>query len=150
MFAVVFPLTPLLAFVNNIFEPAVDLNKLTVCKRMKVKLRSTIGAWQTCFEFISVVAVITNCFLLAIVSSRLDILIPNRFEALLQIDTEYGRILVMLFLEHLLLGFKIVLMNVIDDVRVRLSLVKALSLIIISPPRELVVKKLKPAIGKLQ
>lgn len=116
MFAVVFPLTPVLALVNNIFEPTVDLTKLTVCKRSHLKLRSTIGAWQTCFEFIAVVAVITNCFLLAIVSTRLDVLIPNRFEALLQIDTEYGRILVMLVLEHLLLGLKIVLGNVIDDI----------------------------------
>lgn len=94
----------------------VDLNKLTVCRRLRLKIRSNIGAWQTCFEFLSVVAVITNCYLLAMVSTKVEILIPERLEQILSLQTEYGRVLTMLFFEHVLLGLKVVLMTVIDDV----------------------------------
>jgi hypothetical protein len=89
MFAVVFPLTPLLALLNNMFEPMIDLAKLGVCKRSRLKLRRNIGAWQTCFEFIAVVAVITNCYLLAMVSTKLEVIIPK--ELPLSLQTEYGR-----------------------------------------------------------
>jgi hypothetical protein len=114
MFAVAFPLTPLLAFINNFFEARVDLTKLGQCRRPRLVLRSTIGAWYTCLEFVSFVAVLTNCYLLAMVSTHLDVLAPSVFH--IHLDTEYGRLLAMLALEHLLLAVKVVMMNVIDNV----------------------------------
>jgi hypothetical protein len=89
MFAPVFPLAPILAFINNYFEPSIDLAKLGLCKRARVKLCSNIGAWQTCFEFLAVVAVITNCYLLAMVSTKLEVIIPSELK--LPLHTEYGR-----------------------------------------------------------
>lgn len=116
MFAVVFPLAPLLAFVNNYFEPVVDLEKLRHCRRTKIKLRTNIGAWRLCFEFISVAAVITNCYLLAMVSTKVEVLFPKRLESILLLDTSIGHVLAMLFLEHLLFGFKMLLKAAIDDI----------------------------------
>jgi anoctamin-8 len=114
MFAVVFPLTPLLAYINNRFEGTVDLTKLGSCKRPKLYLRSTIGAWQTCLEIVSVISVLTNCFLLALISTKLVDYVPLAFHGIL--ESELGRILMMLAMEHVLLGIKVLMMCIIDDV----------------------------------
>lgn len=137
MFAVAFPLTPLFALVNNYFEFFVDFNKLSNCQRPQFKYRydvfflllifaaiislyymcfsSSIGAWQTCLQVISFVSVLTNCFLLAIVSEKLHILVP--VQALhVHLDSEYGRMVAMWALEHLLLAIMFILMSIIPDV----------------------------------
>jgi anoctamin-8 len=114
MFAVVFPLTPLLAYINNRFEGTVDLTKLGSCKRPKLYLRSTIGAWQTCLEIVSVISVLTNCFLLALISTKLVDYVPLAFHGIL--ESELGRIMMMLAMEHVLLGIKVLMMCIIDDV----------------------------------
>lgn len=114
MFAVVLPITPLLAYLNNYFESRVDLFKLGSLKRPKVLLRSNIGAWQTCLEIISFIAVLTNCFLLAMISQKLQVLVPSIFAE--HMSHEYGRVLAMIALEHILFGIKILMMNVIPDV----------------------------------
>lgn len=78
-------------------------------------LRSGIGAWQNCLEVISILAVITNCFLLAIVSSKLHTIVPNDLQFLLTDHGLYGRVIIMIALEHVLLGIKVLLSQLIDD-----------------------------------
>jgi hypothetical protein len=51
--------------------------------------RSTIGAWQNCFEFLSFASVFTNCFLLALVSSHIGSIIPLSNQEFL--ETDWGR-----------------------------------------------------------
>eukprot|EP01031_Cornospumella_fuschlensis_P026837 gene26837-32435_t len=114
MFAVVFPLTPLLALLNNLVESRVDITKLGQCRRSHVKIRSNIGAWQTCLEALSFMAVLTNCYILAMASNKLSILVPSSFHGYL--DSDYGRLMAMLALEHVLFGAKLLMMSIIDDV----------------------------------
>eukprot|EP01034_Spumella_vulgaris_P025395 gene25395-31853_t len=113
MFAVAFPLAPLLAYVNNYFEGSVDIAKLAECRRSPIEVRSTIGAWQSCLEIISFVSVLTNCFLLVAVSTQLGLLLPGELKALL--NAENGQFLAMLVIEHFLVAVKLVMMNLIDD-----------------------------------
>jgi len=115
MFAVAFPLTPIFAIVNNYFEFYVDFRKLSNCQRPKFVYRSSIGSWQTCLQIISFVSILTNCFMLAIVSEKLHVLVPIQSYHFL-FDTEYGRLVAMWILEHILLGIKLTLMSVIPDI----------------------------------
>jgi hypothetical protein len=89
MFVVAFPLAPALALLNNIFEARVDLFKLTECRRPALKQRSNIGSWQYCMEFISFLSVITNCYLIVMVSTHFEMLVPDDLEPLVR--TESGR-----------------------------------------------------------
>ncbi len=83
MFAAAFPLAPLLAYVNNCFEGRVDLTKLTECRRQPIEPRSNIGAWQSCLEIVSFASVLTNCFLLSMMSSHLHTVLPAAMNDLL-------------------------------------------------------------------
>jgi hypothetical protein len=56
---------------------------------MRTQRRSTIGAWQNCFEFLSFASVFTNCFLLALVSSHIGSVIPLSNQEFL--ETDWGR-----------------------------------------------------------
>lgn len=76
MFVVAFPLAPALALLNNLFEGKVDLFKLTECRRPALKQRSNIGSWQSCMEFISFLSVITNCYLIVMVSTNFEMIVP--------------------------------------------------------------------------
>lgn len=89
MFVVAFPLAPALALLNNVFEARVDLFKLTECRRPALKQRSNIGSWQYCMEFISFLSVITNCYLIVMVSTHFEMLVPNDLEPF--VKSESGR-----------------------------------------------------------
>lgn len=89
MFVVAFPLAPALALLNNIFESKVDLFKLTECRRPRLLQRSNIGSWQHCMEFISFLSVITNCYLIVMVSTHFEMIVPAGLEPYVQ--TENGR-----------------------------------------------------------
>lgn len=119
MFSVVFPLIPLFALVNNFFEGSVDLLKLKSCRRPPFLLASSIGAWQTCFEFMSFVGVITNCYILATSSSHLYAIVPTAFSTYL--DYENGKLIIMVCLEHCLILLKVILMCLVDDVPYRIK-----------------------------
>lgn len=77
MFVVAFPLAPALALLNNLFEAKVDLFKLTECRRPALKQRSNIGSWQFCMEFVSFLSVITNCYLIVMVSTHFEMIVPT-------------------------------------------------------------------------
>jgi hypothetical protein len=89
MFVVAFPLAPALALLNNVFEARVDLFKLTECRRPALKQRSNIGSWQYCMEFISFLSVITNCYLIVMVSTHFEMLVPDDLEPFVR--SESGR-----------------------------------------------------------
>jgi len=89
MFVVAFPLAPALALLNNVFESKVDLFKLTECRRPALQQRSNIGSWQHCMEFISFLSVITNCYLIVMVSTHFEMIVPTDLGPMVQ--SESGR-----------------------------------------------------------
>jgi len=114
MFVVAFPLAPALALLNNLFESKVDMFKLTECRRPPLLQRSSMGSWQSCLEMVAFLSVITNCFLLVMVSKAFAQIMPTFISRHLVL--ERGRLVAMVLLEHILLGFKVLLMYLIDDV----------------------------------
>ncbi|KAK4471273.1 hypothetical protein MN116_004716 [Schistosoma mekongi] len=77
MFAGIFPLASLLAFMNNIIEIRGDAYKLsTSYQRPFAKFSNSIGIWQLALDAVSYVAVIVNIALLGI-SGTAQRLFPN-------------------------------------------------------------------------
>jgi hypothetical protein len=66
MFAVAFPLAPLLAVARNVMEFCIDSWKITDTRRPKYTERSSIGSWYAVLELLSLAAVGTNCMLLGL------------------------------------------------------------------------------------
>jgi Synaptotagmin-like mitochondrial-lipid-binding domain/Calcium-activated chloride channel len=93
----------------------VDLSKANKSKRNLFPQQASIGAgWSLCLAFISFLSVITNTYLLCFVSTQLSTLLPSRWHGFL--EQESGQIVVLLFLEHVLFGVKMLLTAAIDDV----------------------------------
>uniref|UniRef100_A0A914EFL6 Anoctamin n=1 Tax=Acrobeloides nanus TaxID=290746 RepID=A0A914EFL6_9BILA len=69
LFAAVFPLAPLFALINNIFEMRLDAYKLlvTVQRPMPAQVKD-IGIWMTILEIMSFLAVLCNACLIAFTS----------------------------------------------------------------------------------
>lgn len=56
-----FPLAPLCAFLNNIFEIRIDAAKYTKYKKRTIPVRTkSIGIWYPIFRFIGLLAIVTN------------------------------------------------------------------------------------------
>jgi hypothetical protein len=49
-------------------------------------IRSTIGGWFTCLTILNFAAVLSNCFLLCIVSDNLNVLVPSTYENVFKSD----------------------------------------------------------------
>jgi hypothetical protein len=86
-----------------------------------------MGAWFTCLSLLNYMAVLSNCYLLCIVTKDLHNLIPSRFQYILASDYSRffyslyfshpsGRFVLLVILEHILLIFKVILSVVIVDV----------------------------------
>eukprot|EP00742_Colponemidia_sp_Colp-10_P020355 GILJ01023706.1.p1 GENE.GILJ01023706.1~~GILJ01023706.1.p1 ORF type:complete len:381 (+),score=59.84 GILJ01023706.1:89-1231(+) len=72
MFAVVFPWSAALAVVFNVIEIRVDANKLLhLYQRPLAKPVKSIGAWKMIFVIISGVSVVTNSFIISVMSEAL-------------------------------------------------------------------------------
>lgn len=56
---------------------------------LSCSIRSGIGAWLNCLQFLSFASVFTNCYLLAMVSSNIKAIVPQMIHE--YIDSEYGR-----------------------------------------------------------
>ena len=66
MFVAAFPLTTLLAFINNYVELRVNAWRLCqICRRPKPRCAEDIGTWYLVFEIISVAAVFVNAGLVS-------------------------------------------------------------------------------------
>ncbi|CBY36706.1 unnamed protein product [Oikopleura dioica] len=69
LFSCAFPLAPLFAFLNNIFEIRIDAAKYVKYSQRPIPERTkNIGIWYPIFRFLAILAVITNGLQLAITS----------------------------------------------------------------------------------
>lgn len=76
LFVASFPLAPVLALVNNIFEIRVDAWKITTqFRRMVPEKASTIGAWQPILQGVAILAVATNAMIIAFTSDMIPRLV---------------------------------------------------------------------------
>uniref|UniRef100_A0A8C6WQA0 Anoctamin n=1 Tax=Neogobius melanostomus TaxID=47308 RepID=A0A8C6WQA0_9GOBI len=76
LFVASFPLAPVLALVNNLFEIRVDAWKITTqFRRMVPEKASTIGAWQPILQGIAILAVATNTMIIAFTSDMIPRLV---------------------------------------------------------------------------
>jgi len=61
LFSCAFPLAPLFAFLNNIFEIRIDAAKYVKYSQRPIPERTkNIGIWYPIFRFLAILAVITN------------------------------------------------------------------------------------------
>jgi hypothetical protein len=106
LFSAAFLFAPLLGFVNNYVEIRIDGWKMTtLCQRPYPKPAEDIGTWQTVMEIMSYAAIITNVALICFTS---DILGKH--------TGQFHRWLCFLLIEHGMVGLKLLLMVVIDDI----------------------------------
>ncbi len=119
MFAVAFPLAPLLAFGNNVVEYRIDSKKLLSSRRPTPYVSSTIGSWQACLNLTAFAAILCNCLLLVLMGDKVEYYTPDSLKGLL--ETKEGKVVLALLLEHCLLAFKELLSALIPDKPVWLS-----------------------------
>ena len=73
LFSPAYPLAPLLAFLNNVFEIRVDANKLCYSvRRPDWELAEDIGSWSTVLSLLGYIAVVTNATMVTFVGKRLS------------------------------------------------------------------------------
>jgi len=71
LFVVAFPLTPVLALINNFFEIRLDATKLALgTRRPEPRGAANIGTWFSIFNIIGFIAVMTNCGIIIFVSTK--------------------------------------------------------------------------------
>lgn len=87
MFVVAFPITPLLMWLYNDIDPNLYLQKLKTSVRVSVVDTSSLSEWLNCIKFVNFVAVIVNSFLLCIMTSDISVIIPAKYEALQDSET---------------------------------------------------------------
>jgi len=98
LFVVAFPVTPLLALVNNFFEIRLDASKLAlVTRRPEPRGAMNIGTWFSIFNIVGFIAVMTNCGIIIFVSQ----------DTIRKVTTLPGvQFVIFLVLEHLLFLLK--------------------------------------------
>ncbi|KAF7662038.1 hypothetical protein LDENG_00247170, partial [Lucifuga dentata] len=76
LFVASFPLAPVLALVNNLFEIRVDAWKITTqFRRIVPEKAQDIGAWQPILQGIAILAVVTNAMIIAFTSDMIPRLV---------------------------------------------------------------------------
>ncbi|XP_068442664.1 anoctamin-6 [Clinocottus analis] len=76
LFVASFPLAPILALVNNLFEIRVDAWKITTqFRRIVPEKAQDIGAWQPILQGIAILAVATNAMIIAFTSDMIPRLV---------------------------------------------------------------------------
>ncbi|XP_075998494.1 anoctamin-10 [Genypterus blacodes] len=109
LFSCVFPLTAVLLLINNLTEIRSDAYK--ICKLFRKPfsvLVAGMGVWQTAFEVLSFVSVVSNCWLL-LLSPQLQ-----RFSEEGSISSS-NMLLLAVLIEHVLILVKMVLAILIPD-----------------------------------
>lgn len=107
-FSLAFPLAPLLALANNLVVLRTDAFKLCHAKQRPIAHKASgIGIWFQVLQFMSVVAVLTNCLHIAFTTTQIESLFPG--------ISLTAKVWVVFALEHLLLALKVWLMFVIPS-----------------------------------
>lgn len=76
LFVASFPLAPVLALVNNLFEIRVDAWKITTqFRRIVPEKAQDIGAWQPILQGVAILAVVTNAAIIAFTSDMIPRLV---------------------------------------------------------------------------
>jgi hypothetical protein len=76
LFACAFPLAPFFAFINNVIEVRLDAFKFVgVLQRPWAQKAQDIGSWYEILDYISIMAVLFNAFIIAFTSSYIDQLV---------------------------------------------------------------------------
>ncbi|XP_075226134.1 anoctamin-1-like isoform X3 [Lycorma delicatula] len=76
IFVAAFPLTPLFALINNMFELRLDAKKLLILHRRTVSRRAkNIGVWLKIIDFIGKASVLTNALIIAFTSDLIPTLV---------------------------------------------------------------------------
>ena len=109
LFAAAYPLAPVCSLVNNVMEIRSDAYTLCRITRRPSRPRACgIGFWLVAFECLGYLAVVTNLALIGLYS--------NIMESMLGPLTLSLKILVIVALEHGLVGLKLVMENLVPDV----------------------------------
>ncbi|CAN0242461.1 unnamed protein product [Ascophyllum nodosum] len=114
MFAVVFPLAPLFAILNNVWEFKLDQKQLVKSRRPHSHAESTIGAWQLCLEIVAIVGCLTNLVLAVFICEHVSLYTPEGLSS--HFGSLEAKFLLVVGVEHLLFVGKAVASGVIDKV----------------------------------
>ncbi|XP_043563105.1 anoctamin-10 isoform X1 [Chiloscyllium plagiosum] len=110
LFSCIYPLTAILVMVNNITEIRMDAMKLChLFRKPFISPAANIGVWQTAFEMIGFLSVISNCFLISISPQVEGYCAENNI-------TPKNVLIWTVGIEHALLAIKIILAFAIPDV----------------------------------
>jgi len=108
-FSVVFPFAPLCALLNNLLLVRLCAYKLCrLTKRPLARQSSGLGIWLQVLQLMSIGAVLTNCALIAVSSSRLSAWFPS-------MSASTKTLLVFAF-EHGVIALKVAVALLIPDV----------------------------------
>eukprot|EP00183_Erythrolobus_madagascarensis_P007359 CAMPEP_0185845522 /NCGR_PEP_ID=MMETSP1354-20130828/1473_1 /TAXON_ID=708628 /ORGANISM="Erythrolobus madagascarensis, Strain CCMP3276" /LENGTH=814 /DNA_ID=CAMNT_0028545509 /DNA_START=78 /DNA_END=2522 /DNA_ORIENTATION=+ len=108
MFAVAFPLAPLLVLFNNVVEVRTDAFKiLKLFQRVNANPGDDIGAWEAALQVLSYVSVLTNSGMLVYTSNSLSFLFGD-------LDP-WEKLLAFFIMQNALFGMKI-LVSLVPDV----------------------------------
>lgn len=112
LFASAFPAAPFLAFVSNFFEQRFDALKLCkVFQRPMPRGAQDIGTWQTIFEILSVIAVVTNAAIMCF-----------SFASVLTVEwTDDGRVWTFIMFQYTVLTCMFAFAKIVPDVAPHVS-----------------------------
>eukprot|EP00742_Colponemidia_sp_Colp-10_P001240 GILJ01001335.1.p1 GENE.GILJ01001335.1~~GILJ01001335.1.p1 ORF type:complete len:740 (-),score=116.80 GILJ01001335.1:190-2355(-) len=109
LFVVSFPMAPLLAIINNVFEIRIDAYKLTKVHRRPHPYRAEdLGTWYYILEIMSVIAVVTNTAIIAFAADTSDATTVRT------ISTD--QLWTFIIMEHALLAVKVLVKLLVPDV----------------------------------
>ncbi|XP_051884146.1 anoctamin-10 isoform X2 [Pristis pectinata] len=110
LFSCIYPLSAILIILNNITEIRTDALKLChLFRKPFISPAANIGVWQTAFETIGFLSVITNCLLISISPQVKEYCAENNV-------TSNSVLIWAIGVEHALLAIKIILAFVIPDI----------------------------------
>lgn len=113
-FSAAFPFAPLCALLNNLIVCRVGAYKLCrLTRRPLARKASGVGIWLRVLQLMSVIAVLSNCALIAITSLQLSAWLPAMPTS--------TKILLLFAFEHAILAIKLVISIAIPDVTVEVA-----------------------------
>eukprot|EP00301_Raphidiophrys_heterophryoidea_P003585 c11613_g1_i1.p1 GENE.c11613_g1_i1~~c11613_g1_i1.p1 ORF type:complete len:786 (+),score=190.77 c11613_g1_i1:94-2451(+) len=121
LFAAAFPLASVSSWVNNVIELRTDgIKFLYGSRRPFHQSDNDIGSWMYILQSLSVIAVITNCFIVGFTSdylrgTRSEDSTTHEIECSGYCLSSWTRLIIVIVVEHSLLFFKVILNVVVDD-----------------------------------